>query len=88
MSKTKLMNIVTLILTLVFGYLAIINRITSEQYLTIFTMIMTFYFTNSSLSVGNLAPLLFNNAISIKKGYEEESIRKIFDLFKLWKNFI
>lgn len=48
MSKTKLMNIVTLILTLVFGYLAIINRITSEQYLTIFTMIMTFYFTNSS----------------------------------------
>lgn len=48
MSKSKIMSTVTLILTLVFGYMAIVGRITSEQYLTIFSVIMTFYFTNTT----------------------------------------
>lgn len=40
----KVKSIVTIVLMLVFSYLAIINRITGEQFLTIFTMIISFYF--------------------------------------------
>ena len=44
---TKLINIksiVTLITTLVFCYLAIIGVITAEIFMTVFTMIISFYF--------------------------------------------
>lgn len=37
-------SIVTIILTGVFAYLAIIGRISGEQFLTIFTMVIGFYF--------------------------------------------
>jgi hypothetical protein len=37
-------SIVTIILTVVFAYLAIIDRINAEQYLVIFTVIISFYF--------------------------------------------
>ena len=37
-------SIVTLILTAVFAYLAIAERITPENYMTIFTVIIAFYF--------------------------------------------
>ena len=37
-------SIVTIILTFVFSYLAIVNRISGEQFLTIFTVIISFYF--------------------------------------------
>ena len=37
-------SIVTIILTGVFSYLAIVNRINGEQFLTIFTVIISFYF--------------------------------------------
>ena len=43
----KLINvksIITLILCAVFAYLAIIGSISAEQFLTIFTMIISFYF--------------------------------------------
>lgn len=43
----KLINvksIITLILCVVFAYLAIIGSISAEQFLTIFTMIISFYF--------------------------------------------
>lgn len=37
-------SIVTIILCVVFSYLAIVNRINSEQFLVIFTVIISFYF--------------------------------------------
>ena len=40
----KVKSIVTIVLMAVFSYLAIVNRITGEQFLTIFTMIISFYF--------------------------------------------
>lgn len=43
----KLINvksIVTLILTGVFSYLSIMGKFTAEQFLTIFTVIISFYF--------------------------------------------
>ena len=47
----KLINvksIVTLILCSVFAYLSIIGKIGSEQFLTIFTVIISFYFGTQS----------------------------------------
>lgn len=43
--------IVTIGLTAVFGFLAINKSITSDQYIPIYTMIITFYFTSSSKEV-------------------------------------
>lgn len=37
-------SIVTIILTLVFAYLAIVKAITGEQFLMIFTTVIAFYF--------------------------------------------
>ena len=37
-------SIVTIILCVVFSYLAIVNRVNSEQFLVIFTVIISFYF--------------------------------------------
>ena len=37
-------SIVTLILTGVFAYLAIIAKVSAENYMTIFTVIIAFYF--------------------------------------------
>ena len=49
---SKLINvksIVTLILTIVFSYLAVNSVITGEQFLTIFTVIIGFYFGTQSM---------------------------------------
>ena len=40
----KVKSIVTIILTLVFAYLSIIQVITGEQFLTIFSVVIAFYF--------------------------------------------
>lgn len=43
----KLINvksIVTILLTLVFSYLAVVGKITGTDFLTIFTVIIAFYF--------------------------------------------
>ena len=37
-------SIVTVILTAVFAYLAVIRAITGEQFLTVFTVVIAFYF--------------------------------------------
>lgn len=37
-------SIVTIVLTLVFAYMAIRGVVTSEQYLTVFTVVIAFYF--------------------------------------------
>ena len=40
----KIKSIVTIALTLVFCYLAVLGNISSEQFITIFTVIISFYF--------------------------------------------
>lgn len=40
----KVKSIVTILLTLVFSYLSITNAISGEQFLTIFSVIIAFYF--------------------------------------------
>lgn len=48
--KEKLTNlltvksIVTIILTLVFSYLAVIGKVTAQEFLTVFAVIIAFYF--------------------------------------------
>ena len=37
-------SIVTVILTLVFAYLAVVGQVTTEQFLTVFTVVIAFYF--------------------------------------------
>lgn len=49
--KEKTRMIVTLGLTIVFGFLAVTHYITSDQYIPLYTMIITFYFTSSSKEV-------------------------------------
>lgn len=49
---TKLVNVksmVTIILCGVFAYLSVIGNITSEQFLTIFTVVISFYFGTQSV---------------------------------------
>ena len=44
---SKLINvksIVTIILTLVFSYMSVVNRISSDQFLTVFSIVIAFYF--------------------------------------------
>ena len=37
-------SIVTIVLTLVFSYLAIVDRVSGEQFMTIFSVVVAFYF--------------------------------------------
>lgn len=37
-------SIVTIILTVIFSYLAVMGRISGEQFLTIFSVVVAFYF--------------------------------------------
>lgn len=37
-------SIVTIMLTMVFSYLAVVGRISREQFLTIFSVVVAFYF--------------------------------------------
>ena len=37
-------SIVTLVLTAVFAYLSIVGRITSQEFMTVFTVVIAFYF--------------------------------------------
>lgn len=37
-------SIVTLVLTVVFGVIAIMGRISPEQFLTVYTVVISFYF--------------------------------------------
>lgn len=46
-------SIITLTLTPVFAYMAIVGTISAELFLTIFTMIISFYFGTQSSKPGN-----------------------------------
>ena len=58
-SKRRLSNllavksIVTVILTLVFAYLAVMGQVTTEQFLTVFTVVIAFYFGTQSRKAGS-----------------------------------
>ena len=41
-------SIVTVILTVVFAYLAVCGQVTTEQFLTVFTVVIAFYFGTQS----------------------------------------
>lgn len=44
-SLINVKSIVTLVLTGVFAYLSVIGKMTGEQFMTVFVMIMTYFFT-------------------------------------------
>lgn len=46
-------SIVTVILTLVFAYLAVAGQVTTEQFLTVFTVVIAFYFGTQSRKAGS-----------------------------------
>ena len=51
----KLINvksIITIILAGVFAYLAVVGKVSAEQFLTIFTVIVSFYFGTQSAKKG------------------------------------
>lgn len=53
----KLVNvksIITLILTGVFSYLSITHRIESDQFMTVFTVVIAFYFGTQSVKKGGI----------------------------------
>lgn len=41
-------KIIALLLTLIFCYLAVIGKVTSDQYLTVFSLVIAFYFGQST----------------------------------------
>lgn len=44
----QIKKIIALLLTIVFCYLAIANKVTAEQYLTVFSLVIAFYFGQST----------------------------------------
>jgi len=46
-------SIATLVLTAVFAYLAIVGEVTPEQYMTVYTVVIAFYFGTQSQKVQN-----------------------------------
>lgn len=63
-------SIVTVILTVVFAYLAVGDKVSTDQFLTVFTVVIAFYFgtqaerkSNESVSVSEIA----NNASSVSE---------------------
>lgn len=49
----KVKTLVTLILTIVFAVLALTGKIAAEQFLTIFTVVISFYFGTQHEKSGN-----------------------------------
>ena len=47
----RVKSIVTLVLTLVFAYLAVVGRVTGQDFLTIFLMVVSFYFGTQSQKI-------------------------------------
>ena len=44
-------SIATLVLTVVFAYLAVTGKVTPEQYMTVYTVVIAFYFGTQSQKV-------------------------------------
>lgn len=68
-------SIVTLTLTGVFSYLAIVGKIGGEQFLTIFTVIISFYFGTQAQkeSDDSSAERKSENTPTVTTGWEDES---------------
>ena len=47
-------SIVTVVLTLVFAYLAVAGQVTTEQFLTVFTVVIAFYFWDAGGEKGGV----------------------------------
>ena len=45
----QIKKIIALLLTIMFCYLTIIGKVTSEQYLTVFSLVIAFYFGQSTV---------------------------------------
>ena len=45
-------SIVTIVLTVVFAYLTCTGGVTAEQFLTVFTVVIAFYFGTQTMKVG------------------------------------
>ncbi len=48
----RVKSIVTLILTGVFSYLSLTHKIKSDQFMTVFTVVIAFYFGTQSMKKG------------------------------------
>lgn len=48
-------SIVTLVLTAVFAYVTVIGQVSTEQFLTIFTVVISFYFGSQAEKAKNSA---------------------------------
>lgn len=44
----QIKKVIALLLTIVFCYLAIVGRVTAEQYLMVFSLVIAFYFGQST----------------------------------------
>ncbi|WML33796.1 hypothetical protein [Clostridium sp. OS1-26] len=44
----QIKKIIALLLTIVFCFLAIVGKVTAEQYLTVFSLVIAFYFGQST----------------------------------------
>lgn len=70
----KVKSIVTIILTSVFAYLAIVRVISNEQFLTIFATVITFYFTaqteKKKAAEDTSSPIEYINTIEYKTDEE------------------
>ena len=47
-------SIVTVILTVVFAYMAVTGVVTAEQFLTVFTVVIAFYFGTQTMKGGQV----------------------------------
>jgi hypothetical protein len=47
-------SIATLVLTVVFAYLAVTGKVTPEQYMTVYTVVIAFYFGTQSQKVQDI----------------------------------
>lgn len=45
----QIKKIIALLLTIVFCYLAVVGKVTAEQYLTVFSLVIAFYFGQSTV---------------------------------------
>ena len=53
-SLLSVKSIATLVLTVVFAYLAVTGKVTPEQYMTVYTVIIAFYFGTQSQKVQDI----------------------------------
>lgn len=60
--KITIKSVVTILLTIVFCLLSLAGKITSEQYMTVFTTVIAFYFGTQFSKNGRVWNVEFNNS--------------------------